>query len=49
MFDGLLALVGQGLLGGGDQEDPVGAEVGDDVIRVAVGGQGPFPGELSQD
>ncbi len=49
MLDGLLALVGKGLLGGRDQEDPVGAKVGDDVIRVAVGRQGPFPRELSQD
>ena len=48
VLDGLLALVGQGPLWGCDQEDPVRAEVGDDVVRVAVRGQGPLPGELAK-
>jgi len=47
--DSLLALVGQCLLWSCDQEDPVRAEVGDDVVGVALRGQGPLPGELAQD
>jgi hypothetical protein len=35
--------------GRGDHEDAVGAEVGDDVVRVAVRRQGPLPRELAQD
>lgn len=49
VLDGLLALIGQGLLWSCDQEDPVRAEVGDDIVGVAFRGQGPLPGELAQD
>ena len=48
MLEGLLALVRERSLRGRDEQDAVRAQVGDDVVGVAVGRKSPFPGNLAQ-
>jgi hypothetical protein len=43
VLDGLVGLVCESASGCRDHENPVRAQVGDDLVGVAVGRQSPFP------